>query len=39
MGGLTFVDRPASNQAASFIDLIYETKDGYMTVSTMTNKE
>jgi len=40
MGGLTFVDRPISNQAAaSFIDLIYETKDGYMTVSTMTNKE
>ena len=40
MGGLTFVDRPVSDQAAaSFIDLIYETKDGYMTVSTMTNKE
>ena len=40
MGGLTFVDRPVSNRAAaSFIDLIYETKDGYMTVSTMTNKE
>lgn len=40
MGGLTFVDHPVSNQAAaSFIDLIYETKDGYMTVSTMTNKE
>ena len=40
MGGLTFVDRPVSNQAAaSFIDLIYETKDGYLTVSTMTNKE
>ena len=40
MGGLTFVDRPVSNQAAaSFIDLIYETKDGYMTVATMSNKE
>ena len=40
MGGLTFVDRPVSNQAAaSFIDLIYETKDGYMTLSTMSNKE
>ena len=40
MGGLTFVDHPVSNQAAaSFIDLIYETKDGYMTLSTMTNKE
>lgn len=40
MGGQTFVDRPVSSQAAaSFIDLIYETKDGYMTVSTMSNKE
>lgn len=40
MGGQTFVDKPVSNQrAASFIDLIYETKDGHMTVSTMTNKE
>ena len=25
--------------AASFIDLIYETKNGYMTVATMSNKE
>ena len=40
MGGQTYVDNPVSNQAAaSFIDLIYETKDGYMTVSTMGNKE
>ena len=40
MGGQTFVDKPVSNQrAASFIDLIYETKDGHMTVSTMTDKE
>lgn len=40
MGGQTYVDRVVDNQsAASFIDLIYETKDGYMTVSTMTNKE
>ena len=40
MGGQTFVGRPVANQAAaSFIDLIYETKDGYLTVSTMTNKE
>ena len=40
MGGQTFVDKPVSHQrAASFIDLIYETKDGHMTVSTMTNKE
>ena len=40
MGGQTYVDDPVSNQAAaSFIDLIYETKDGYMTVATMGNKE
>ena len=40
MGGLTFVDQPLSHQeAASFIDLIYETRDGYITVSTMTDKQ
>ena len=40
MGGQTFVDHPVANQeAASFIDLIYETKDGYMTVSAMGDKE
>ena len=40
MGGQTYVDDPVSNQAAaSFIDLIYETKNGFMTVSTMGNKE
>jgi len=40
MGAQTYVDRPASNQAAaSFIDLIYETKNGYMTVSVMSNNE
>ena len=40
MGGQTYVDDPVSNQAAaSFIDLIYETKDAFMTVSTMGNKE
>ena len=34
------MDNPVTSQAAaSFIDLIYETQDGYMTVSTMTNKE
>ena len=39
MGTQTFVDRPVSIQkAASFIDLIYETKDGYMTVSAMGDK-
>ena len=40
MGGLTFVDQPVTHQeAASFIDLIYETADGYMTVSTMSDKQ
>lgn len=38
MGGQTFVGREVSEQrAATFIDLIYETKDDYITVSTMTN--
>jgi len=40
MGGLTFADQPVTHQeAASFIDLIYETRDGYMTVSTMSDKQ
>ena len=40
MGGLTFVDQPLTHQeAASFIDLIYETRDGYITVSTMSDKQ
>ena len=40
MGGQTFVGRAVSNQrAASFIDLIYETKDGHMTVAVMTDRE
>ena len=40
MGGLTFVDQPLTHQeAASFIDLIYETADGHMTVSTMSDKQ
>ena len=40
MGGQTYVGRPVSAAAAaSFIDLIYETKDGHMTVATMSNKE
>ncbi len=40
MGAYTFADKeiePA--RAASFIDLIYEASDGYMTVSTMSNNE
>lgn len=40
MNAYTFVDRPvAPEKAASFIDLIYETSDGYITVSTMSNNE
>ena len=40
MGAQTYPDASVSNQeAASFIDLIYETKDGYMTVAVMSNKE
>jgi len=36
MGGHTYPDQPVANEAAaSFIDLIYSTRDGYMTVSTM----
>ena len=40
MGGQTFVDQPVSAQAAaSFRDLIYETRDGHITVSVMSNAE
>ena len=40
MGAYTFMDQPAEpSEAASFIDLIYETADDYMTVSVMSNKE
>jgi crotonobetainyl-CoA:carnitine CoA-transferase CaiB-like acyl-CoA transferase len=40
MGAHTFVDQPVSTEAAaSFIDLIYETKDGHMTVAVMNDKE
>jgi crotonobetainyl-CoA:carnitine CoA-transferase CaiB-like acyl-CoA transferase len=40
MGAQTYPDKEVSNQeAASFIDLIYETQDGYMTVAVMSNKE
>ncbi|MCZ6863763.1 MAG: CoA transferase, partial [Alphaproteobacteria bacterium] len=39
-GSQTFVDRPVSVQkAASFIDLIYATADGYMTVAVNSDKE
>jgi crotonobetainyl-CoA:carnitine CoA-transferase CaiB-like acyl-CoA transferase len=40
MGAQTYPDMDVTNQeAASFIDLIYETKDGYMTVAIMSNRE
>jgi crotonobetainyl-CoA:carnitine CoA-transferase CaiB-like acyl-CoA transferase len=40
MGAYTFVDQEVQPaQAASFIDLIYQASDGYMTVSIMSNKE
>ncbi len=40
MNGQTLADRPVPPQkAASFIDLIYETRDGYMTVAAMGDKE
>ncbi len=40
MGAQTYPDKEVSHQeAASFIDLIYETKDGHMTVAVMSNKE
>lgn len=36
----TFVDQPVTGRtAASFIDLIYETQDGFMTVAVMSDKE
>jgi crotonobetainyl-CoA:carnitine CoA-transferase CaiB-like acyl-CoA transferase len=40
MGAQTYPDETGSPQeAASFIDLIYETKGGYMTVAVMSDKE
>lgn len=40
MGGLTYADQPPAEQAAaSFIDLIYETKDGFMSVAVMSDRE
>ena len=39
-GAQTYPDAEVSNQAAaSFIDLIYETKDGHMTVAVMSDRE
>ena len=45
MGGQTFVGQPGVGQpgddqrAASFIDLIYETRDGFMSVAVMSDRE
>jgi crotonobetainyl-CoA:carnitine CoA-transferase CaiB-like acyl-CoA transferase len=40
MGAQTYVgDKGAARTAASFIDLIYETRNGFMTVAVMTDKE
>ena len=40
MGAQTYVGKTVSQQrAASFIDLIYETRDGYMSVAVMTNTQ
>jgi len=40
MGGQTFVGREVDRQrAATFIDLIYETTDGHISVSAMTNRQ
>jgi crotonobetainyl-CoA:carnitine CoA-transferase CaiB-like acyl-CoA transferase len=40
MNAYTFVEQPVTpEKAASFIDLIYETADNYITVSTMSNRE
>ena len=40
MGSQTFVDSPFPQQnAASFIDLIYETADGHISVAVQSNRE
>lgn len=40
MGGQTYVGESVSQQrAASFIDLIYETKNGFMSVAVMTDAQ
>ena len=40
MGAQTYAAREISPQrAASFIDLIYQTRDGYMSVAVMTNEQ
>ena len=40
MGSQTFVgDEPSRQEAASALDLIYETADGYMTVAALTDRQ
>src|SRR5437870_10848417 len=40
MGSQTFIgDEPAHQEAASAIDLIYETADGYMTAAALTDRQ
>ncbi len=40
MAAQTFADAPTTQQgAASFIDLIYETRDGYISVAVQSNRE
>ncbi len=40
MSGQTFVgDESPQEKAASFIDLIYETRDGYLSVAVQSNRE
>jgi crotonobetainyl-CoA:carnitine CoA-transferase CaiB-like acyl-CoA transferase len=40
MGSQTFVaDEPAPQEAASAIDLIYETADGYITAAALTDRQ
>lgn len=40
MGGQTFVGKEVdAARAATFIDLIYETRDGYISVSVMSNDQ
>ena len=40
MGAYTFADKPVPlENAGSFIDLIYQTTDGYVTVATNSNAE
>ena len=40
MAGQTFVgDEPAEQEAASAIDLIYETADGYITAAVVTDRQ